>query len=59
MNNVGRKSPKMIQAEMRGETLDLPPGADPNAAPYDDYFSTFVGADESESRWGAAPPPGK
>ncbi|KAJ8600893.1 hypothetical protein CTAYLR_006989 [Chrysophaeum taylorii] len=48
-NNYGRKSPRQLEAEQRGETIDLPPGADC----YDDYFATFSGTndDDDSSTW--------
>ena len=43
LNNVGRKSPRQLEAESRGEVYDRPPGvADGDA--YDDYFAEFTGA---------------
>ena len=55
MNNVGRLSPRAIEAQMRGEKLDLPPGAD-GSSPYDDYFYDPSENRDDDREWGAAPP---
>ena len=55
MNNVGRLSPRAIEAQMRGEKLDLPPGAD-GSSPYDDYFYDPSDDRDDDREWGAAPP---
>ena len=52
LNNVGRKSPRRIEAEQRGEIIDRAPGHGGDGV-YDDYFAEF---DDSHSRrddrWG-------
>ena len=52
LNNVGRKSPRRIEAEQRGEIIDRAPTGGGDGV-YDDYFAEF---DDSNSRrddrWG-------
>ena len=52
LNNVGRKSPRRIEAEQRGEIIDRAPTGGGDGV-YDDYFAEF---DDSHSRrddrWG-------
>ena len=52
LNNVGRKSPRRIVAEQRGEIIDRAPTGGGDGV-YDDYFAEF---DDSHSRrddrWG-------
>ena len=52
LNNVGRKSPRRIEAEQRGEIIDRAPTGGGDGV-YHDYFAEF---DDSNSRrddrWG-------
>ena len=52
LNNVGRRSPRRIEAEQRGEIIDRAPTGGGDGV-YDDYFAEF---DDSHSRrddrWG-------
>ena len=57
LNNVGRKSPRRIEAEERGEVLDRAPGHSGDGV-YDDYFAEFASdsefddSDRGDDRWG-------